>query len=69
MLQHVSLDISFYKTDGEKPTFTIEITHDHPEGDLKLMKNGIGVGGSSMGVLLIKVYVNEGLAAGVIGQL
>ena len=37
------------------------------------MKNGIGVGGgggwSSMGVLLIKVYVNEGLAAGVIGQL
>ena len=71
VLQHVSLDISVYKTDGEKPTFTIEITHDHPEGDLKLMKNGIGVGGggSSMGVLLIKVYVNEGLAAGVIGQL
>lgn len=68
VLQHVSLDISVYKTDGEKPTFTIEITHDHPEGDLKLMKNGIGVG-SSMGVLLIKVYVNEGLAAGVIGQL
>ena len=38
------------------------------------MKNGIGVGGgggrgSAMGVLLIKVYVNEGLAAGVIGQL
>ena len=36
------------------------------------MKNGIGVGGgggASMGVLLINVYVNEGLAAGVIGQL
>ena len=49
MLQHVSLDISFYKTDGEKPTFTIEITHDHPEGDLKLMKNGIGVGGGGGG--------------------
>ena len=55
MLQHVSLDISFYKTDGEKPT-------------LGALGWG-GGGGSSMGVLLIKVYVNEGLAAGVIGQL
>ena len=70
VLQHVSLDISFYKTDEEKPTFTIEITHDHPEGDLKLLNNGRGVAvGASMGVLLIKVYVNEGLAAGLRGRL
>ena len=49
VLQHVSLDISFYKTDGEKPTFTIEITHDHPEGDLKLLNNGRGGGGGVYG--------------------